>query len=198
MNATFFQRLGAYFLDSIIISLIFLLICQCLPNTETEAEKKLKELDNQLQTGEITEAEYLDAYTNSELIYNIQKGSLWENSISVAITFVYFVLFQYMNKGQTIGKKLMKIRVVDKNTQESPTILKGLLRTLFTLSIFSGTFGILLLFIVDKTKYFTPFAIIYVIEAIFIFTTMIFMIYKKDGRGLHDIMTNTVVIKERG
>jgi len=198
MNATFFQRLGAYILDSIIISLIFALVCQGLPTNETEAAKRFAELDKQLQAGEITEAEYLEAYTDSELLYDYQKGSIWTNGISVALTIAYFVIFQYMNKGQTIGKKLMKIRVVDKNTQEPITIIKGLLRTVFILSIFSGTIGILLLYIVNKQYYIQTFGIIYMLEAIFIITTMMFMIYKKDGRGLHDIMTNTVVIKERG
>lgn len=198
MNATFFERLGAYIIDSIIVSMILVLICQGLPNTETEAEKRLVELENQLQSGEITPDEYLEAYTDNELQYEYKKESVLTTGISVALTFAYFVIFQYMNKGQTLGKKLLKIKVVDKDSLKPTTILKGLLRSLFVLSIASGIIGILLLYIIDKQYYIKIYFTIVGLESVFFIVTLIFMIYKKDGRGLHDIMANTIVIKERG
>ena len=52
---------------------------------------------------------YYDKY--SKLLYNYQKENVLQSGISAALTIAYYVVFQYMNKGQTIGKKLFKIRV---------------------------------------------------------------------------------------
>ena len=142
----------------------------------------------------ITTEEYLQEY--QILIYDYQKENVLQSSISVALTIAYYVIFQYMNKGQSLGKKLLKLRVVDKDTNKPISILKGLLRSILILSILSGTISLILLYIVPKKVYFPIYSGLIVIEGIFILTTIMFVLYKKDKRGLHDIITNTVVIKE--
>lgn len=194
MKATFFQRAGAYLLDTIIISLIFSLICLGLGNKTSSEELLMAELDNQLMEGTITIEEYADEYT--EVIYDVQKETIIESVISVVLTIGYFVVFQYMNKGQTIGKKILSIRVVDKEKKQPISILKGLLRSFLIMSILSATLAIILIYIVNKDVYFASYAIFLGIEAIFTLVTVIMVLYKKDSRGLHDMMANTIVVKE--
>ena len=55
-----------------------------------------------------------------------------------------------MNKGQSIGKKLLKLQVVDKDTEKPISILKGLLRSFIILSILSGTLFIVFLYIFNS------------------------------------------------
>lgn len=194
MKATFFNRLGAYLLDTIIVSLIFSLICLGFGNYESSSEKLMQELDNQLIEGTITPEVYLDEYAN--ILYDYQKENVLQSGISVALTIAYFVIFQYMNKGQTIGKKLLKIKVVDKDTKEPISILKGLLRSFIVLSILSGTLCILFLYIFNRNNYFISYETLLFLEGIFTLTTIILVLYRKDGRGLHDMMANTIVTKE--
>ena len=194
MKATFFERVGSYLIDTIIVSFIFSLICLGFGNYTSSTEKLMKELDDKLLEEKITPEEYLKEY--QDLMYDYQKENVLELGISVALTIAYYVVFQYMNKGQTLGKKLLKLRVVDKDTNKPISILKGLLRSLLILSILSGTLSIILLYIVGKKLYFPIYSGLLMIEGIFILTTMMFVLYKKDKRGLHDIITNTVVIKE--
>ena len=194
MKATFFERLGSYLLDTIIISLIFSLICLGFGNNTSNTEKLMQELDDKLLAKTITTEEYLEKY--QDILYDYQKENALESGISVALTIAYFVVFQYMNKGQTIGKKILNIRVVDKNTQKPISILKGLLRSFIVFSILSGTLSILFLYIINENSYFIPYSILLFIEGIFTLITIMLVLYKKDGRGLHDIMANTIVIKE--
>ena len=194
MKATFFERLGAYFLDAIIVSLIFSLICLGFGNYTSNTEKLMSELDEKLLQNEITNEEYLEEY--QDLLYDYQKENVLQSGISAALTIAYYVIFQYMNKGQTIGKKLLKLRVVDKDTQKPVSILKGLLRSFIVLSILSSVLSILFLYILNKNSYFIGYSTILVIEGVFTITTIMFILYRKDKRGLHDIMTNTTVIKE--
>ena len=194
MKATFFERVGAYLIDTIIVSFIFSLICLGFGNYTSSTEKLMKELDDKLLEEKITPEEYLEEY--QDLLYDYQKENTLQSGISVALTIAYYVIFQYMNKGQTLGKKLLKLRVVDKDTNKPISILKGLLRSFIILSILSGTLSIILLYIVNKNIYFPIYSGLLLIEGIFSLITIIFILYKKEKRGLHDIMTNTAVIKE--
>ena len=194
MKATFLERVGAYFIDMLIVSFIFSLICLGFGNNISNSEFLMEKLDTQLIEGTITTEEYLEEY--KDVLYDYQKETILQSGISVALTIAYYVIFQYMNKGQTLGKKLLKIKVVDKNTEKPITLLKCLLRTFIVYSILSGTISILLLYIINKQYYFIAYTTLLLLEAIFTLITVMFVLYKKDGRGLHDIMANTVVIKE--
>ena len=194
MKATFFERLGSYFIDTIIISFIFSIICLGFGDYQSNNEKLMEQLDNQLIEGTITPEQYLEDY--SEVLYDYQKENALQSGISIALTIAYFVVFQYMNKGQTIGKKLLKIKVVDKDTKEPISILKGLLRSFIVFSILSGTLSMLFLYILSRKYYYISYLTLLIIEGIFTLTTIILVLYKKDSRGLHDMMANTIVIKE--
>lgn len=194
MNATFFERIGAYLIDAILIGVIASLICTTIPNNTEDLTKEMEELSEKMTQNEITAQEYFEGY--KELIYKQQKSNVLENTVNVILTLGYFVVFQYMNKGQTIGKKLLKIKVVDKDTEKPTTVLKGLLRSIFTLSIVSATLNILFIFIFNKDSYIIGYLITTMIELLFVFITIIFIVYRKDRRGLHDIMANTKVIRE--
>ena len=194
MKATFFERLGAYIIDTLIISFIFSLICLGFGEYTSNSKKLMDELDNKLVSNEITTEEYLEEYQGA--LYNYQKENVLKSSISVALTIAYIVVFQYMNKGQTIGKKILKIRIVDKDTENPVSILRGLLRSLIVYSILSSFLCIIFLYILNKNNYFIGYSTLLILEGIFTLTTIIFVLYRNDGRGLHDMMANTKVIKE--
>ena len=198
MESTFFDRLAAYFIDTVVITIITLIISFSLPEISGPAHERVLELDEQLTASEITPQEYLDEYVNTPLQYNYQKEALVPSIISVVVVIAYFVVFQYMNKGQTLGKKLMHIRVVNENNGKTVNIGIGFLRSIFILNISSSILSILYLYIFNKKYYFYAYVITVGIENLFIIVSTLFILYRKDNRGLHDIMTKTKVIKERG
>ena len=194
MKAKFFDRLTAYIIDVIIISLITSIIFTSIPTNNKELEKQLSSLQDEVLSNNITYEEFVDEY--QDLYYKNKKDTLTHSAITLTITFAYFVIFQYMNKGQTIGKKILHLRVVDNNTEKPLSIFKGLIRSLLIWNILSGTLGIVLIYILNKESYITSNLIISSIESIFIFITAMFTLYRKDNRGLHDIIINSKVIIE--
>ena len=195
MKATFFERLCAYLVDTLIVSFIFSIICLGFGNSTSNTQKLMSELENKLLEKTITEEQFIEEY--QVLLYDYQKENVLQSGISVALTIAYYVVFQYMNKGQSIGKKLLNIKVVDKDTKKPISILKGLLRSFIFLSILSGTLSIILLHILNKNSYFVSYSILISLEVIFTLISMMFVLYKKDSRALHDIMANTIVLKDR-
>jgi len=71
-----------------------------------------------------------------------------------------------------------------------------LLRSLLVFNIASGTLGIIFIYLLGKGAYFNAYGAIAGIEALFVLITIMFILYRKDHRGLHDMIANTVVIKE--
>ena len=73
-----------------------------------------------------------------------------------------------------------------------------ILRSLFIYNVISMILSILLVYIIPKNNYFVGVSLITIIESIFIIITTIMVVYRKDKRGLHDIIGKTKVISERG
>ena len=194
MKAKFFDRLTAYIIDVIIISLITSIIFTSIPTNNKELEKQLSSLQDEVLSNKITYEEFVDEY--QDLYYKNKKNTMTQSAITLTITIAYFVIFQYMNKGQTIGKKLLHLKVVDNNTEKPLSIFKGLIRSLLIWNILSGTLGIALIYILNKESYITSYLIISSLESIFIFITAMFTLYRKDNRSLHDIIINSKVIRE--
>ena len=194
MKATFFERLGAYLIDMIIVSFIFSFICLGFGSSVSKTEEKMQELDNMLIENKITPEEYLEEYTI--VLYDYQKENILQSAISLSLTIAYYVIFQYMNKGQTIGKKILNIKVVDQNTNKPISIIKGLLRSLIVFSIVSSSLNIAFLYIFNANNYLYSYLTLLALEGIFTLITAIFILYRKDRRGLHDMISNTIVIKE--
>ena len=194
MKAKFFDRLTAYIIDVIIISLITSIIFTSIPTNNKELEKQLSSLQDEVLSNNITYEEFVDEY--QDLYYKNKKDTMTQSAITLTITIAYFVIFQYMNKGQTIGKKILHLRVVDNNTEKPLSIFKGLIRSLLIWNILSGTLGIVLIYILNKESYITSYLIISSLESIFIFITAMFTLYRKDNRSLHDIIINSKVIRE--
>ena len=68
----------------------------------------------------------------------MQKSSVIVLTASLVVTIAYFVVFQYLNKGQTLGKKLLKIKVKEKG--ENPSLKSIIIRTVMINNIFSTVF----------------------------------------------------------
>ncbi len=126
--------------------------------------------------------------------YQMQKAGIFNSVLTIVSTFIYFGIVQYLLKGQTIGKKILKLKVVSANDKKL-NILTFMLRTLIINNVFLNALDIILLASISKDIYFKSASItsllISIIEAITIFLVMT----RQDNRGLHDLLLNTKVIE---
>jgi uncharacterized RDD family membrane protein YckC len=193
-KATFTSRLLSYILDMIIILLISTLVSSSI------STKKLEKLETKLQDtvisyteGNITIEEYMTA--TNDLTYQIQKNSLPSNTVYVVISIGYFIIFAYLNKGQTLGKKILKLKVTD-NKEASPTLMQMIIRTLIINQILPNTLLIILILLLSKNNFINVYTAITIITYIFIVVSAIMILYRNDKLGLHDIISKTKVVKE--
>lgn len=191
MKASFFKRLGAFILDYFIIIFIVLLITMGFDsNKTTDLTNKMSQLANDYQGGEITIDEYKE-----KINYELQKSNVTTNIVSVTLYIGYFVVFATLNKGQTLGKKLLKIKVVNKDGNK-PSIWNMLLRSLFIYNIISALFSIIFVNLLSVNTFTYIYTIVGYVEFFVIIVSFFMVTYKKDGRGLHDMIAGTSVIEE--
>lgn len=191
MKATFIERFLAYLIDMIIISMIFSFITIGF-KTNNQLEKDYEELSEKYLSQEITSKEYLNDYT--ELIYQNQKLNKVPNIFNVVLILVYFVIFQYLNNGQTIGKKILKIKIVN-NDKQQISLSQMFIRSIMINSILSGIINILLFFNISRNIFISIYLIIGSIESIVLVLCALFILYRNDKKALHDIVSKTMVIK---
>ena len=144
-------------------------------------------------TKEVAYQEFIEEY--NELSYKVQKNNYIYYSVELIITIGYFIVFQTLNKGQTLGKKLLKLRVVS-NEEKEVNFKNIILRSIFLYSILPLLVTVTTIKFLNMKTYINIYSIVTSIETMFLILTFGFIIYRKDKRGLHDIMANTKVISE--
>ena len=92
MKVTFFERLGAYFIDTIIVSVILSLICLGFGNNTSNTEKLMSELDTKLVENIITPEEYL---ARPELDVKFEYNKSW---IYIASEHTCYLKYEKMAK----------------------------------------------------------------------------------------------------
>lgn len=191
--ASFFDRIGAYFLDVLLIFAISSVISVFIPNKGSDINKEITALTEKYTKGEIESEVFIDKYGN--LMYEYQKENWASLAVSLGLNFVYFVVFAYFNKGQTIAKKLMHIKVVDNKTGDNPKFWQMLVRNMFIYSLLSNIVILILLF-TTKNNFIYYYTVVGGIDLVVVLITSMFVLYRKDKRGLHDMMGCTKVVKE--
>ena len=193
MNATFVQRFFAYIIDILIVVILLNLVTF---NTNVDKLNDLNsEITNYLAEYDPTNVEEVEKLM--DLQYQYEKESVPVNVISLVIIFGYFVCFQFFNKGQTIGKKLLKIRTVASDNKKI-AFWQIFVRSLFIHQILVNTISLILIAVCPKNIFIQAYSILTLLQSVFIIITMLFVLYRKDKRGLHDLIVNSYVISERG
>lgn len=214
------KRFVAYAIDILIVSMISSLITsntlinkdykkymdtyEKYENIVDKYEENRESLQDSLENEEISDDEYdikleklNDKFDEDNVNYNYKliKLSIVSTVVSMLVILLYFVVIQYYFNGQTIGKKIMKLRVVSNSTKKL-NILNYLIRSLILNSVLINILSIIMVLVLSKSSYLIYNEIIYVVNYAIEMTIIFMMGFTKDNRGLQDYVSNTKVIYE--
>lgn len=193
MKPVSYKRILAYLIDILIVSFIGSLITYFIPVSD-KYEKSLDEfyeLMGKMTDKDVNQNEYLEQVT--DLSYTMSRESITSTAIIVLISIGYYVVFVNNNDGQTLGKKLMKIKTVS-NNKKNLTMKNYFLRALFINSILVDTVSIILILVLKKSVYLQVSDALSTAFGVFYLVTFAMILFRNDGRGLHDIIASTKVV----
>ena len=192
-KAYVFPRILAYIVDMLIIVIISGIVSFVLPsNDNTEMlTNELKTLQNEFLEHSIDEDEFFDR--GKVLVYESDYANSGGIVIQVVTIILYFIVFQFYNNGQTFGKKLMGIKVVNSDGGNL-TFNSMVYRSLIINSILVSFINLCCLFFMTSDTYYYLSAATQMVNAIILMVTILMVLFKKDGRGIHDVVSGTKVV----
>ena len=195
MPAQFNKRFFAYIIDIFIVLGIANLITMFIPISEKTQDyyKELQTTQKKMYDKEIDVKEYRDIVLEDN--YNISKSTVLISLTSIIIYILYFVVYQVYNNGQTVGKKLMKIKVKS-ITDEPLSINTMLFRTLIIYGIAANIINLILILLLKKELYLSISNTISIIQSLIVIISVFMILFSKQKRGIHDIITKTEVVNK--
>ena len=193
MKKPVYKRLFAYAVDMLIVVIIasFFLDIRTI-NPYFDKYLELSESMMEYENGTTA----LTTETISKLQYDFVYYSFYSFIILLVVKVIYFIFFQFFNHGQTIGKALFKIQVVSEKRKLK--FYQIALSSLIVCNIITGTINVICLRLLDVEKYTSVSSIISYFELLIVVINVIMITFRKDARGVHDLISNTsVVYKEK-
>lgn len=193
MKVRFRHRLFAYLIDILLLGIILLILNTILvDNIQINTlEHELDTLNDLFITKQIEIPNYVDQY--STIIYNLDKAKLPSIIINILYIIIYFVLVPYFWKGQTLGKKLLNTKIINK-TKEKLTITSLIIRNTIINGLGYLILNIISLYLLPSNYYFVMISILGIIQFLLVIISSFMILYRRDKRGLQDILSNTKVV----
>lgn len=193
-KALFVQRFIAFLLDIFILSSIASLISYPFLDAKSidKLNKNSSEVIEKYTTGEIDMDTYVDEVKG--ISYQLSQKQGVVSLVTLFLAVLYFIVYQYYNDGQTIGKKLMKIKVVS-STDKEITMDSFIFRSLIVNSILVDMISFAIVIFGNETAYFYGVAICGIIKYTLLLICGFMVMWSKSGMGLHDRIAHTTVVK---
>lgn len=133
---------------------------------------------------------------NDDFSYKITKLNVRSTIISVIVYILYFGILQYILKGQTVFKKIFRLRVIDNNKAHKKVPLwKYIVRSILICEIVITITDLILLFALKQSAYLVSNHWILQIKYIYEMLFLLLIIVRDDGRSVHDLLLNTNVVR---
>lgn len=191
---TCLKRIVAYIIDILIVTVVVSAISM-IPRIDPykkDYEKAYNEyLDIVSDAQNENSVDYKDRII--ELNYDIYKYRVVSNIISVISLVGYFGILQMVMNGQTVGKKVLKIKVVSNNGKKL-NFGNYFLRTLILNNIFFTVINMIAVYILKGSNFYYFTYIVNMLQSTIYMILIIMMVLRKDNRGLHDLLAGTKVI----
>lgn len=194
IKAMFSQRILAFLIDLVLISVITSFITVFVPVNDTAT--KLYEEQNKVLEDYVEGSVSMEEYVNQmvDLSYDISKQTVIVSIVTIVISLLYYVVYPCYNNGQTLGKKLMKIKI--KKIDESDLSMNDLLiRGMVNNSILVNIINVIFVLFLSKNIFLSASSLVSVIQYLVLIISLIMIAFTRNARGLHDLAAKTEVVQ---
>lgn len=193
-KSLFGKRLIAYLIDYLIVMTFAVLISTPFLdlNKYNDLSEKLFSVYTEFYSDKIEENEYIAEVNN--ISYDLARTSGPITIISIFIMVIYYVIYLIKKNGQTIGKKIMRIRVVstDGELGVNQLIFRSFIANFVLLKILDFSFMIF----ASRNVYFECIGIFQEIQIFITFVSIFYILFSKSGLSVHDRLVHTKVVSE--
>lgn len=193
MGVKLSKRFSAFIIDLIIITCLSSVISFVIPKNENvkKMSNEINEITQNYVDGKIKDKEYINK--TAPLTYRIDKENFILSIIGILITILYYVVFAFIKGGQTIGKKLIGIKVVKQ--KGDLTINDMIFRSFIINSLLYSLISLVLLFTTKDISYLYSTVILSYIQLGLVVVSALMVLIRKDNLALQDVITKTKVIE---
>ncbi len=189
------KRIVAYMIDALIVMLLSSLLTRMSflnPKYDEylEVADKQSEIMLDYYNQEINIQEYNERM--NDLSYDVSKSGYVYIIGDIVIAFLYFGVFACITKGQTLGKRIMNIKIVS-NKNKDLKLYNYLIRTFILNGIILNIFTLVAICFKEST-FLSIYTVGTKIDSILLILNLLMICFYKEGRGLHDILAGTKVI----
>lgn len=187
------KRIVAYIIDFFIVSIVANTIVTLtgLNSGQTIDYDHYINLVNDYNEKKVTDQEYEQGMI--EFNYELSKSSVITNATTIVLIIAYFGIYQVIAKGQTIGKKLLKIKVVQ-NDDSKLTYLSAIIRTIILTNVILIIMNMVSVYLMNADQFNNFSYGISMVQGAIEIIIFIMVILRQDGRGLHDFLAKTKVV----
>ena len=190
----FFRRIEAFLLDVLILAIALEMLSLVFPtnNNVVKLNKEFNTITDNYLNGDLEYSKYIHEAGNIE--YLVDREQIFYNVMNVILVIIFFVFIPFLNNGSTLGKKVMKLKIVDKEGNK-PNMNILIIRSLIFNSLGYLLITLAAIFIVKDYNYFILTIILSIIELLLVIISIFMILYRSDKRGVHDFIAGTKVVK---
>lgn len=184
-----FKRFSAYMIDILLVVIILLILKNIVPIKQNkEFNQNMMKMTEQFLNKEISIGEYYNEF--SVINYNQDKNSVILLGFNTLIVIFYFIIIPIITKGYTLGMYITGIKY------EGKINVKNLfLRNIITTGILQMIVSLILVYLVNNKIYLTISLFLGIIQLLLVIISAFMISYRKDLKGIQDIISNINIIE---
>jgi len=193
MKANYIRRFSAYLIDIMLVGALILLINYFIPenNNITVLNKEFNNINELILKKEISFSSYIMHF--AEIMHDLDKEKIMTYIINAILIISYFVIIPYFKDGKTLGNYIVGIRIV-REDREYLSLNNLLIRNIIINGLGYLLTSLVCVYILPSFSYFMVVSIFGFIQLILVIMSVFMVIYRRDKRGLQDILSKTKVI----
>lgn len=187
------RRILAYIFDIVIMFVFLHLIKNYIPKTLNiiNLNLEMNSINELLFSKKISFITYINRY--AIIIHDLDKENILLSIFNSIYIIIYFVIIPYFNKSRTLGKTLFNLKI-EKCDKSKLTVDDLLLRSMVTTGLLYLLFTLVSVYVFNGLVYFAIVIILGIIQTLLLIISIFMVIYRKDDKGLQDLLARTKVV----